>query len=93
MSLNPLSRTFAAVSVALEALQQGRRELLEATRFFGMDAPADVEMLIDLQAGWAKTQLDALNALRGRTHALCEVLTERQRHKANRLLQSLSMVA
>lgn len=79
-----------AFAAALEELQVSRRELNEQSRVCGMDAPADVEEVINLQASWAQTRLSTLNQLRQHTRLLCEVLTSRQRQKANRLLQSIS---
>ena len=82
-----------AFAMALEELQLGRRKLDERARDCAMDSPADVEEVINIQVTWAQTHLAALQQLMQRTQALCEVLTARQRQKANRLLQSLSMVA
>lgn len=80
-------------AAALEELQLRRLELDERTRFCAMDAPADVEEVINMQVTWAQARVEALRLLMQRTHSLCEVLSSRQRQKANRLLQSLSLVA
>lgn len=79
-------------AAALEELQTRRLELEDSERGFAMDAPADVETIINIQVNWAQSRLDALTLLMQRTHALSEVLTPRQKQKANRLLQSLTHV-
>ena len=82
-----------AFAAALEELRVGRRELDARAGACAMDAPPDVEAVIEMQATWAQSRLAALQRLTEHTRALCEVLTARQRQKANRLLQSLSLVA
>lgn len=81
-----------AFAAALEEVQVSRLALGERTRNCAMDAPADVQEVINMQVTWAQGQLSALTLLMQRTQALCEVLTVRQRQKANRLLQTFSFV-
>ena len=78
---------------ALEVLQTGRRDLDERARVCAMDAPADMEAVIHMQVTWAQDRLGTLQLLMERTQSLCEVLTARQRQKANRLLQAFSGIA